>query len=512
MNQQNNQTKKNFVFNIINLVINVFIAIFYLPFLVKSLGVAAYGIVPLALIINQYIKVLTLSLTNSLTRFYSISIEKKLYSDASTYLSSSFIVITIIVIILIPFFIWIVNDIDKIFNIPIYLIYQTKLLFIFSLSAFILSLYSSLLNITLYAKNRLDSLNIIGIARLFTKILLTISLFIFISSKVSFIGLASLFSEFIVLLLSVIYFNKSTSKEVKISFFHFNRIAVISILSMTSWVIVHQIGDTTLYRIDTILVNKFWSTSESGIIGIFSEFGTYVMTALSVITTLFVHLILIAYSNKNHKELKKLIIQNSLFVGLLTSFFVGVIIGFSKPLLFFWLSNEYIIYYDWFILKLVTIPFIVSSGIFTFVFRSWNKVMFPAIITFIIGALNFFICYLILTLSNGNTIYIKYMLIASSVFILLQSYGLNSFWLIKIYPELRKKVMYIGFKILSALILTAIISIAYNTIFEVNTIIDFVIGLILVSLATFPLLFFAFLDDSNKKILINLIFNRYFLK
>ena len=72
--------------------------------------------------------------------------------------------------------------------------------------------------------------------------------------------------------------------------------------------------------------------------------------------------------------------------------------------------------------------------------------------------------------------------------------------------------MYIGFKILSALILTAIISIAYNTIFEVNTIIDFVIGLILVSLATFPLLFFAFLDDSNKKILINLIFNRYFLK
>ena len=71
-----NQVKKNLLFNIISLLVNVAIGILYTPYLVKSLGVVAYGVVPLALIINQYISVVTGSLTSALTRFYSIALQK----------------------------------------------------------------------------------------------------------------------------------------------------------------------------------------------------------------------------------------------------------------------------------------------------------------------------------------------------------------------------------------------------------------------------------------------------
>ena len=82
MNQKN-QTLRNLAFNLISLVVNIGLGLFYTPYLVKSLGIMAYGIVPLALVINQYINVVTGSLTGSLTRFYSVAYQKKNYKEAS---------------------------------------------------------------------------------------------------------------------------------------------------------------------------------------------------------------------------------------------------------------------------------------------------------------------------------------------------------------------------------------------------------------------------------------------
>lgn len=51
------QTKINLYSNIIALLANILVGIYYTPYLVNSLGLAAYGVLPLALIINQYIGV-----------------------------------------------------------------------------------------------------------------------------------------------------------------------------------------------------------------------------------------------------------------------------------------------------------------------------------------------------------------------------------------------------------------------------------------------------------------------
>ena len=60
-------------------------------------------------------------------------------------------------------------------------------------------------------------------------------------------------------ILSVIYFNRITEKKVKLSFRYFQKGALISILTMTIWVLLHKLGETGLYRIDNVLVNIFWS-------------------------------------------------------------------------------------------------------------------------------------------------------------------------------------------------------------------------------------------------------------
>ena len=505
---QNKQTQRNFIYNLINLIVNLGIGLFYTPYLVKSLGIIAYGIVPLALIINQYINVITGSLTGALTRFYSVALQKNNFNDASKYLSSSFVSLSAIVILLSPVFIWIIVKLNWIFNIPTKYIFEARILFTFTIISFILSLYSSLLNITLYALNRLDSLNVIKILRIGIKFLLTVSFFEAITKSISYIGYANFFTELLVIILSFFYFIRTTTDKIKISVKLFEKTALISVLAMTTWVMVHQIGDTGLYRIDNILVNKFWSTRESGILGALSDFGNYVMAIIIVISSLFGPLILIAYSQEDHEKVKKLALQNSLYIGLLTSLIVGTLIGFAKPIITLWLGKDFAIYSNWFILKQITLPFYAAAGVLAFTYRAWNKVVMPAIITVLIGFINFIISTFVCYISNGNEGFILYMLLVSVFFIISQSYGLNALIFCQLYPEVPKLRLFMEFLlILFILLITSILGLFYTYILFTTTVIQLLFGLTFVFVISSIFVFLIIIKHSEKRLLINYLFS-----
>jgi len=437
------QLKKNLFFNIISLIVNIALGFYYTPYLVSSLGIIAYGIVPLAIIISQYISILTTSLTGSLTRFYAVEIQNRDFEKASNYLSSSLFVILGIIILTIPLFIVIIYYFDKIFNIPNIFLNSAKLLFIYTLLSFYFSLISSFFNIFLYANNRLDLLNLVNIIRTVFKVALNILFFESISKDIKFIGISNLISEVIVFFLSIYLFRNFNFNEVKIKFKYFNKISLISIGTMTIWVIIHQLGDLAIYKINVFFVNRFWSTTESGVLGAITDFGYYLLIIISVIGSLFGPIILIAFSKNDHEKVKKIVLNNSLIIGLISTILVSLIICFSKEFLFLWLGKEYVKYSDWLILKLIDLPFYATAGMFSFVYRTWNKVIIPALITIAIGAINVLGIYMVCILSNKEIIYINYILIFSAFCSFFQTYVLGGIMLKHIYVDISKKAIFL---------------------------------------------------------------------
>jgi membrane protein EpsK len=213
--------------------------------------------------------------------------------------------------------------------------------------------------------------------------------------------------------------------------------------TMTSWVIVHQLGDLAIYKINVFFVNKFWSTTESGALGAITDFGSYVLIVIGVITSLFGPIILIAFSQKDHEKVKKIVINNSLSIGLITTILVSLIISFSKEFLSLWLGKDFEQYSGWLILKLIDLPFYASAGIFAFVYRSWNCVKWPALITLIIGIFNIVVIYIICLHSNKDLNYINYILIFSAFCTFIQTYVLGGFMFKYIYPEISLKSIFI---------------------------------------------------------------------
>jgi membrane protein EpsK len=499
-----NQVNKNFISNVINLLAGIFVGLFYTPYLIRCIGVAAYGVVPLAFIVNQYISVVTTSLTGSLTRFYSVSLQQGKYKEASKYLSSSFLIITFISVFMLPFSVWFITHLDHVFNIPAYLLSSAKWLFSFTLIGFVMSLYSSLLNITLYALNRIDLMNIVKIVRSAMKLVLTICFFELINKDVSFIGFILFLTELAILCISYLMYRRTVHNNIVVSAKYFNKNALLAVLSMTIFVIVQQIGDTGLYRIDNIVVNKFWSVRESGILGAVSDFGNYVMTAIGVISSLFGPLILIAYSKGEHENVKKMALDSSLYVGLLAALLIGTIIGFCKPILTLWIGPDYVAYFPWMVLKLYVIPFYAAAGVFAFVYRAWNYLKMPAFITLAIGALNLLISIILCKLSGGDEKYIFYMLIISSVFVILQSYVLCSFCFSRLYDFSEKRVLSINFfKIFAVLILSVLTALAYEKLMPVDKLFQLCIAIALVVVVALVLSFLLVLKKEQKEQLLN---------
>lgn len=202
------QVRKNLISNILSLATNILVGILYTPYLVKELGVTAYGIIPLSLLLNQYINILANSLTRAVTRFYSVEYKKGDFVKASTFFSSSIIFTGVLAAVLIPICCIPIYYIDRLFDIPSDLVTQAKELFILSIISFFASIITNCVNITIFADNRLDLIYYVKISRNITKLAFNIVLFVIFSPSLIWVGVSYFLSEIVSVLLSVFFLTK----------------------------------------------------------------------------------------------------------------------------------------------------------------------------------------------------------------------------------------------------------------------------------------------------------------
>ena len=121
------QIRKNLVTNVMCLVTNVLVGLLYTPYLVRELGVATYGVLPIALVINQYIIILTDSLQSSVTRFYSVEYRQKNYRQASVYFTSAIAITILLAVIVVPSICCFLPQIETLLHIPDNLLHSVGL-------------------------------------------------------------------------------------------------------------------------------------------------------------------------------------------------------------------------------------------------------------------------------------------------------------------------------------------------------------------------------------------------
>lgn len=330
----------NLFTNVANFGIRILVAGWLTPYLIRHLGIAAYGLVPLAVTVTSYMGLFTIALNSAVGRFITIASDQGDHAEANRIFNTSFWGSTIVLMILLGPALWLSFQTRLFFNVPAGYEDQFVGLFLCTIGMFFLTTLSSSFSIATYCLNRFDLSNAVSISGTFVRVCSILLLFNFFAPKVWHVGLAMLASAMVGLLLSVIVW-RHLMPLLKVKWSAFSRQSLTQLTSMGGWIFINQIGTLLFLGIDLVVVNKMLGAEAGGQYGAVMTWSGMLRSLAGVVATIFGPSIISLYGRRDTPGLVGYSRRAVKFVGLMIALPIGLICGFAQPLLRIWLGPAF---------------------------------------------------------------------------------------------------------------------------------------------------------------------------
>ena len=385
--------------NVASFVINIVIGLWLVPYLVGQVGVAAYGLIPLAMVFTEFMGVITVSINGTISRFLTIDIQNSNWAGANQTFNTAFFALVAIIIIQLPILGYIIYDLSSIINVPLSLERDTVYLFVFTFCGYFLTLFSTSLNTSMYAKNRLDLSRLVDIVKIITRVATIVLLFSFIEPNLKFVGLANFFSGFCTLLVSFFYWQRLTP-NLSISIFHFQKKKFLELIKMGGWLSLNMVGYLLFLKIDIFVINKFIGPEESGEYSAILQWNVLIRTFATILAGVIGPMILISFAKKEMDRVVQFAQQGVKLLTVAIGVTAGTICGIAAPVIEIWLGPHFTHLSILLVIMLCTLP--INLGILPLfsINNALNKVKIPGLMTIAMGLVNLILAVLAVTTLN----------------------------------------------------------------------------------------------------------------
>ncbi|MCE5338448.1 MAG: oligosaccharide flippase family protein [Methanomicrobiaceae archaeon] len=378
---------RNLTSNLALFIINILVGLLIVPFYIDTLGLAAYGIIPLATSFTSYVMLVLDSLNSAISRFLTINIQKSDLTSATQIFNTALITIGGFVLLLAPVAILIAWFMPDIFNITEIERSSVFLLFaLIFLSAFISALRSPF-SAVMYAFNKIHYNNYISIIYTLASIGIIVTLFFTRTPSVCYVGLAYFLSALLSLVLTIILSRKVYNK-ILISVSYFSKRWFSEIVEFAKWILVDQIGTLLLLQLSLIIVNKEFGTAAGGEYAIVTMFFNLLWSITGLITSVLSPMYYTYYARRLFATIHDLSIVSVKCIGLVMALPIALICIFSPQLLTIWVGEEFAHLSIVLWILLIPLTMIVSTRPLVLSYSAYNKLRIPAIVTIIAGILN----------------------------------------------------------------------------------------------------------------------------
>ncbi len=378
----------------------IFVGIFLVPFFINNLGIATYGLISLAVVLTQYVGIISNCFSQSITRFITVESHNNKYR-ANAVFSSAIILYLILIAAQLPLFYYSINNLSFFFEIPEHLLNDAKVFFYCAASAYFLGILGSVFNTSSFIKNRIDISESIEFTRALLRIMLVLTVFSLTTPSIKYVG-------YIDLLLAAFAFSakvlswKLLTPELAFQLSSFSFKAVSSMSVMSGWVLINYLGALFFQRTDIWIANKFISAEAAGQYAALLQWNKLIYAAGGTLSFLISPMVMYYYSKGQYQKLRNTTKVAVKALACFISIPVVVISFYSREILSYWLGPGYV--YLWPVLVLLIIHFIINVSI-TPIFplqTATNKVKAPAIATFTAGLLSIFISIIAVVYFEGS--------------------------------------------------------------------------------------------------------------
>ncbi|MCM1986699.1 oligosaccharide flippase family protein [Methanococcoides seepicolus] len=472
------QLPQNIGANVIFFLINILIGLFLVPYFIDNLGVASYGLIPLATSITSYVGLVTQSINSSISRYLTVDLQRQDFKRANITFNTSLFGIFGIILLLIPIIFILSYYAPVFFEIPSNQIHDAYLLFLGVMGAFLIKALSGVFGISLFAYNRLDIQKYISVVNILIQVGLIILLFSVFSAKLSYIGLSYFLGALVGFALTL-YFSKKINPHFRVNYIDFKLSFLKEIVGMGNWIIINQIGALLFLQMDLIVVNKLFGSIAGGEYAAILMWSTLLRSIAGMLSGLLTPIILTYYANNQFGDIIIISKRAIKFMAITMALPIGIICGFAPQILSLWIGPEFVklsplmwVLLSHLIINLSVLP-LFSINI------SFNKVRIPGLVTLFMGVGNFLLA---ITLSHIPGWGYYGVAVAGAIMLTLKNTLFIPWYAAKVLDVPKNlfanSMIYGIFSIILVVSLTAII----NFYFNISTLITLVISCILISL------------------------------
>lgn len=379
--------------NVAYFAISIIVGLGLVPYFVDTLGLAAYGLIPLATSITGYVTLIIDSLNTSISRFLTIDLQRSDITRANQTFNTALFGTLAIIIALIPIVLLVAWFAPEFFDIGDTDSGDVFVLFSLILGSVLIRAWSSNFMVTLFAYNRLDYRNLVNMVNLATQLILVVVLFAVFSPSLVYVG-ASYFAAALVALLLAYVFSRKVCPDLDISIGSYSHARFGEIGGMAFWVIIDTVGFMLNANIALMVVNRLFGDVAGSEYSLVILWSTLLYGISSLVTTAMTPMIYNYYSRRDTAGLIKFGLFAMKCMGLFMAPIIGLICLFSPQLFTVWMgSNEFahLAPLVWVVVSPVIIKVQISA--ISSIGVGYGKVKLPALYSVFAGILNVYLSF-----------------------------------------------------------------------------------------------------------------------
>jgi len=381
------QLPRNLLANFVYFLVSVVIGILLVPYFVSNLGVAAYGLIPLATSITGYVAIIVQSLNAVVSRFLTLDLQREDYAAANRTFNTAFFGLTAIILLTVPVVLAVAWFVPSIFHVPTGQESGAVLLFLGVCAAFLISSWTGNFTVQLFAYNRLDLQNLINLTYLLVQTGLIVLLFTLFGPDLALVGSAYLTGAVVASGLSI-FFARRVCPYLILSIRSFDRRRVKDLCEMGWWVVISQVGVLLFLSIDLIVVNLLFGATSAGEYSIALQWGILLRTVAGLLSGVLTPTILSYYAREQTQSLIQVTKSAVKLMGLAMALPIGLVCGFAPQLLTVWVGSEFTYLAPLIVLLTVSLPVNLAVLPLFSINVAYNRVRVPGVVTLVMGVCN----------------------------------------------------------------------------------------------------------------------------
>ncbi|MBE7017550.1 MAG: hypothetical protein E7420_05270 [Ruminococcaceae bacterium] len=335
----NKQTGINFIANAIAFAINFCISFFLTPFIIENIGVEANGFVTLANTFVDYATLFTIAINSMAGRFITIKIHQKNNLEASKYFTSVVFANIFFSVIVVVVFTFIILFLEKLLNISPASLNDIKILFIFVVLNFIITLFASTFSISAFATDRLDKSAFVNALGCILRAAVLVLCYSFFRPYTFYVGIATLIQGCNYLFNHMRYRRRLTPELlIRRNYYDFSCIKELLISGI--WNSVSKLSTILSSGLDLLIANLFIGGIAMGVLNVSKTASNVIILLFGTLANIFVPQLTIAYANNKFAEMKKQLIFSVKILAVFSSIPAAILIGFGDAFYSLWVPSQ----------------------------------------------------------------------------------------------------------------------------------------------------------------------------